>query len=58
MSEVNNGLVEEMHNPNKNLSKLKSELSVAKRVNTELTKCIVTLERQCRQMPSNQERNM
>ena len=48
MSEVNNGLVEEMHKPNKNLSKLKSELSVAKRVNTELTKCIVTLERQCR----------
>ena len=47
MSEVNNGLVEEMRKLNENLSKFKSELSVAKRVNTELTKCIVTLERQC-----------
>ena len=30
-----------------NFSKLQSELSIAKRVNTELTKRIVTLERQC-----------
>ena len=47
MSEVNNEVVEEMRNFNENFSKLLSELSIAKRVNTELTKRIVTLERQC-----------
>ena len=47
MSEVNNEVVEEMHKFNENFSKLQSELSVAKRVNNELTKQIATLERQC-----------
>ena len=47
MSEVNNEVVEEMRKFNENVSKLQSELSIAKRVNTELTKRIVTLERQC-----------
>ena len=47
MSEVNNEVVEEMHKFNGNFSKLQSDLSVAKCVNTELTKRIVTLERQC-----------
>ena len=47
MSEVNNEVVEEISKFNENFSKLKSELSIAKRVNTELTKKIVTLERQC-----------
>ena len=47
MSEVNNEVVEEMRKFNENFSKLQSELSIAKRVNTELTKRIVTLERQC-----------
>ena len=32
---------------NENFSKLQSELSIAKPVNIELTKRIVTLERQC-----------
>ena len=48
MSEVNNEVVGEMRKFNENVSKPQSELSVAKRVNTELTKRIVTLERQCR----------
>ena len=43
MSEVNNEVVEEMREFNENFSKLQSELSIAKRVNTELTKRIVTL---------------
>ena len=47
MPEVNNEVVEEIRKFNENFSKLQSELSVAKRVNTELTKRIVTLERQC-----------
>ena len=47
MSEVNNEVVEEMRKFNENFSKLQSELSIAKRVNTELTKRIVTLECQC-----------
>ena len=47
MSEVNNEVVEELRKFNGNFSKLQSELSIAKRVNTELTKRIVTLERQC-----------
>ena len=47
MPEVNNEVVEEMRKFNENVSKLQSELSIAKRVNTELTKRIVTLERQC-----------
>ena len=42
MPEVNNEVVEEIHKFNENFSKLQSELSVAKRVNTELTKRIVT----------------
>ena len=44
--EVNNEVVEEMRKFNENFSKLQSELSIAKRVNTELTKRIVTLQRQ------------
>ena len=48
MSEVNNEVVEEMRKFNEPFSKLQSELSVAKRVNTELTKRIMTLEHQCR----------
>ena len=47
MFEVNNEVVEEMRKFNENFSKLQSELSIAKRVNTELTKRIVTLQRQC-----------
>ena len=47
MSEVNNEVVEEMRKFNENFSRLQSELSIAKRVNTELAKRIVTLERQC-----------
>ena len=47
MSEVNNEVVEEMRKFNETFSKLQSELSIAKRVNTEMTKRIVTLERQC-----------
>ena len=46
-SEVNNEVMEEMRKFNEKLSKLQSGLSIAKRVNTELTKRIVTLERQC-----------
>ena len=46
-SEVNNELVEEMRKFNENFSKFQSELSITKRVNTELTKRITTLERQC-----------
>ena len=40
-------VVEELRKFNENLSKLQLELSTAKRVNTELTKRIVTLEHQC-----------
>ena len=47
MSEVNNEVVEEMGKFNENFSKLQSELSITKSVNTELTKRIVTLKRQC-----------
>ena len=47
MSEVNNEVVEKMGKFKEKFSKLQSELSIAKRVNTELTKRIVTLERQC-----------
>ena len=46
MSEVNNEVVKEIGKFNENFSKLQSELSIAKRVNTELTKRIVTLESQ------------
>ena len=46
MSEVNNEVVEEIRKFNENFSKLQSEISIAKRANTELTKRIVTLERQ------------
>ena len=42
MSEVKNEVVEEIRKFNENFSKLQSELSIAKRVNTELTKRIVT----------------
>ena len=47
MSEVNNEVVEEMRKFNENFSKLQSELTIAKHVNTELYKTIVSLERQC-----------
>ena len=46
MSEVNNEVVEETRKFNENLSKVQSELSIPKQVNTELNKRIVTLERQ------------
>ena len=39
-SEVNNEVVEEMRKFNENFFKLQSELSITKRVNTELTKRI------------------
>ena len=47
MSEVNNKVVEEMRKFNENFFKLQSELFIAKRPDTELTKRIVTLECQC-----------
>ena len=47
MSEVSNEVVEEIRKFNKNFLKLHSELSITKRVNTELAKRIVTLEHQC-----------
>ena len=47
MSEVSNEVVDEMRKFKESFSKFQSELSIAKRVNTELTKRIVTLERQC-----------
>ena len=47
MSEVNNEMVEEIRKFNENFSKPQSELSIAKCVNIELTKRIMTLERQC-----------
>ena len=47
MSEMKTEVVGELRKFNENLSKLQLELSTAKRVNTELTKRIVTLEHQC-----------
>ena len=47
MCEVNNEVVEEMSKFNENFSKLLLELPITKRINTELTKWIVTLKRQC-----------
>ena len=55
MSEVNNEVVGKF---NENSSKLQSELSITKSVNTELTKRIVTLKRQCWANGSTQERNV
>ena len=46
MSEVNNKVVEEMCKFNENFYKYKLELFIAKRINTKLTKRIITLERQ------------
>ena len=43
MYKVNNELVEEMCKFNEKFSKLQSELSIAKRVNTGLTKRIVKM---------------
>ena len=43
----NNELLEEIRKFNDNFSKLQSELAVTKQVSTELTKRIVTFERQC-----------
>ena len=43
----NNELLEEIRTFNDNFSKLKSNLAVTKQVNTELTKWIAALERQC-----------
>ena len=43
----NNEILEEICRFYDKLSKLQSELAVTKRVNTELTKRIVTMERQC-----------
>ena len=42
-----NELLEEIRKVNDNFSKLQSELAITKQVNTELTRRIVTLERQC-----------
>ena len=42
-----NELLDEIRKFNNNFSKLRSELAVTKQVNTELTKRIATLERQC-----------
>ena len=39
--------MEEIRKFNNNFSKLQSDMAVTKQVNTELTKRIVTLERQC-----------
>ena len=47
MSEVNNEVVEEMRKLNEHFLKFHSELFITKRINTELTKQIKTLERQC-----------
>ena len=54
-----NELLEEIRKLNDNFSKLQSELAVSKQVNTELTKRIVTLERQCwaNAQPSILEKN-
>ena len=43
MSEVNNKVMEEMSQFSENFSKLQLELSMAKRLNTELNKHVVTL---------------
>ena len=48
MSEVNNEVVEEMRKFNENFSKLLSELTIAKHVNTELYKTIVTFDQYSR----------
>ena len=47
MSEMNKEVVEEMRKFNENVSRSFNQNSIAKSVNTELTKRIVTLERQC-----------
>ena len=47
MPAVNNEVAEEIRKLNKNFYKLQSEISIAKLVITELTKRIVTVNRQC-----------
>ena len=54
----NNKLLEEICKFKDNFSKLQSELAVTKQLNTELTKRIVTLERQCWTNASILEKNV
>ena len=46
-SNGNNELLEQIHKFNNNFSNSQSEMAVIKQVNAEITKPIVTLERQC-----------
>ena len=47
ITEDNNAMLQEMRKFNDNVAKLQAELVVTKRVNGELCKRIVTVERQC-----------
>ena len=47
ITEDNNAMLQEMRKFNDNFAKLEAELVVNKRVNSELCKRIVTMERQC-----------
>ena len=46
-NEVNNKVLEEEHNLSDTITKLSSELSITKNVNTLLSSSLVTFERQC-----------
>ena len=47
ITEDNNVMLQEMRKFNENFAKLQAEVVVTKRVNSELCKRIVTMERQC-----------
>ena len=47
ITEDKNAMLQEMHKLNDKFAKLQAELVVTKRVNIELCKRIVTMERQC-----------
>ena len=47
MTDDNNAMLQEMHKFNDYSPKLQAELVVTNRVNSELCKRIVTMERQC-----------
>ena len=47
ITEANNAMLQEMRKFNNNFGKLQAELVVTKRVNSELCRRIVTVERQC-----------
>ena len=47
ITEDNNVMLQEMRKFNENFAKLQAEVVVSKRVNSELCKRIVTMERQC-----------